>query len=579
MPSMNVGSIEDPGRACTRDQLLVERLNSVFWLLLVALGLYALRDLQLMRPELPQLYLVKLAEIGFLVCVRFALRNPARWKHAMSLSVASVCSLYVMTGVSSALRDDITSTPLAFTALTIGSAALLPWGAKAHLVTIVVAWLMMLVNVRAVTGGIEALFGYPAVALTVAALASLYVARELERHRIAVEERTRALGTREEYFRSLIEDTADIIAVLEVDGTVRYVSPSVTRILGYAADEWIGGNVFAFVHPQDTVEAYRGFRAGLRNEGVGHPIELRVRHRDGSWHVIEAHDNNLLNNPAVAGVVVTARDITERKRAEAELQQAKEAAEAASRAKGEFLANVSHEIRTPMSGIIGMTDIVLETELTSEQREFLETVQRSAHSLLGIINEILDLSKIEAGKLTLEMTDFSLRRTVGETIRLLAERARAKGLELAAALPDDVPDVLTGDPGRLRQILTNLVSNAIKFTERGSVGIEASVEALAPGRACLHFRVMDTGIGIPESKRELIFQAFEQVRESTARSGGTGLGLTISKMLVEMMGGRIWVESEVGRGSTFHFTAWFGASEPVTGAQGYDMAERRRCLG
>lgn len=573
------GSTGYPEQARPRDRLLLERLNSVFWLLLVALGLYALRDLLLMRPELPQLYLVKLAEIAFLVCVRVILKNPARWKQAMPLSVASVCSLYVMTGVSSALRGDIISTPLAFTALTIASAALLPWGAKAHLITIVVAWLMLLVNVHAVTDGVEMLFGYPAVALAVAALASLYVARELERHRIAVEERTRALEMREEYFRSLIEDTADIIAVLEADGRVRYASPSITRILGHSAEEWIGRNVFAFVHPEDAAEACRRFRSGLGRGGMGEPIELRVRCRDGSWRVIEAHENNLLNNPAVAGVVVTARDVTERKRAEAELQKAKEAAETASRAKGEFLANVSHEIRTPMSGIIGMTDIVLETELTAEQREFLETVQRAAHSLLGILNEILDLSKIEAGKLTLEAADFRLRRTVAETVRLLAARARAKGLELHLALADDVPDTVVGDSGRLRQVLTNLVSNAIQFTERGSVTVGASLESAENGRACVHFRVADTGIGIPEDKLEVIFQPFEQVRESPVRSGGTGLGLTITKMLVEMMGGRIWVQSEVGRGSAFHFTAWFGVKEPAKGAERYDMPERPECLG
>ena len=551
----------DRENRCTRDRLIVERLDSAFWFVLVPLGLYAARDLQLMRVELPQLYLIKLAEIAFLVGMRLLLRNPARSKHAVAIAVTSVASLYAMTGVSAALRHDLTSTPLAFTALTIASAALLPWGVRAHLITVVVAWLMMLVNVHAVTGGVEALAGYPAVALTVAALASLYVAHELEKHRIAVDEGTLELRTREEYFRSLIEDTADLIAVLEADGTARYVSPSVTRILGYRADELVGKSVFtSVIDPNAAQAAEHRFREILPEMDPTRAVEFPIRHKDGSWHVIEAHRNNLLANPAVRGVVITARDISERKHAEVELQLAKEAAEAADKAKGEFLANMSHEIRTPMNGIIGMTDIVLETNLTPEQREFLETVRRSADSLLGIINDILDLSKIEAGKLALDVNDFKLRRTLEEAISLLAVRARSKGIDLRLSIAPDVPEALAGDAGRLRQILTNLVSNAIKFTDRGSVAIEVSVAGPARERVCLHFRVIDTGVGIPHDKQDLIFQAFEQVRGSSPRPyGGTGLGLTISKVLVEMMQGRIWVESDPGHGSKFHFTAWFDA--------------------
>jgi PAS domain S-box-containing protein len=291
-------------------------------------------------------------------------------------------------------------------------------------------------------------------------------------------------------------------------------------------------------------------------------LASKVPLRDGSGQVV--------------GLVGISRDITGRKKAEAELKRAMEAAEAANRAKSDFLANISHELRTPLSGILGMTGLALGTGLTAEQREYLDLVRDSATSLLRLINDLLDFSKIEAGKLVLDPHDFSLHDSLRDTMKVLGVQARQKGLHLAYTIASDVPDMLVGDAARLRQVIVNLVGNAVKFTETGEVAVSverASAEYRAPegkdpaggaphpATCALHFTVRDTGIGIPREKQGIVFGAFVQGDGSTSRKyGGTGLGLAISALLVESMHGRLWVESEVGQGSTFHFTVLLGES-------------------
>ena len=293
---------------------------------------------------------------------------------------------------------------------------------------------------------------------------------------------------------------------------------------------------------------------------------------DGTSFPVEYWAHPIRRDGEAVGSVVTFLDITERRRSQAALLEAKEAAEAASRAKSEFVANMSHEIRTPMNGIIGMTALALDTPLTVEQRDYLNLVKSSADGLLRVINDILDFSKIEAGKLELEKTEFKIRDLFRDTLKTPAQRADTKTLDLCARVSPDVPIFLTGDPTRLRQLIVNLVGNAIKFTEHGTIVVSADLEEISGQDIRLRISVSDTGMGIPLDKQQVIFESFAQVDGSTTRRfGGTGLGLTISRQLVELMGGRIWVESELGVGSTFHFTCVLGqGNAPTTNEERVD---------
>jgi two-component system, sensor histidine kinase and response regulator len=372
------------------------------------------------------------------------------------------------------------------------------------------------------------------------------------------QKKNRRLATAEELQR-LFQLALDMLCIGGFDGYFKVVNPAWERVLGYTAEELTSRPWLDFVHPDDIEKT---IHAG---DTLGEGVEVirfqnRYRAKDGSYRWL-----SWMSRPHVEGKMIyaVARDITEGKETQLELERSRIEAEAANRAKSAFLANMSHEIRTPMNSIIGMTDLVLDSKLSSEQRQHLETVRQSAEALLALLDDVLDLSKIEAQKLRIERVEFRLRETVQDVVRMLAFRADPAVLKLSTDIQTETPNNLIGDPNRFRQVLVNLVGNAIKFTTKGQVTVCVRVKTVTAQNVILKCSVTDTGIGIPLDKQKVIFDAFAQADASITRKyGGTGLGLSICNQLIQLMGGQISVQSAPKKGTTFSFELPFGIGPP-----------------
>ena len=397
-----------------------------------------------------------------------------------------------------------------------------------------------------------------------AVIGTFGISRDVTKHKEAED----AVRDSEALYHSLIESLPVHVIRKDLEGRFTFVNRMFCELTGHTFEEIIGKTDYD-LYPKDLAEKYRANDAEVIRTGENFETVEENEADQGRIYarVIKSPLYSAAGDPL--GVQIVFWDITEQKRSELKvleqqksLREARDVAEAANRSKSEFLANMSHEIRTPMNGIIGASELMLKSALDPTQNEYMNMINRSAETLLRILNDILDFSKIEAGKLDLENIPFSLRDSLADTLKLLATRAAEKNLELAYHISDEVPEGLVGDPGRLRQVIMNLIGNAIKFTPEGEVVVGVRVAKRKDDEVLLQFDVTDTGVGIPPAKVKTIFEEFGQADSSTTREyGGTGLGLTITQRLVEMMDGRIWVESEEGRGSSFQFEALFGLQQ------------------
>jgi PAS domain S-box-containing protein len=410
-----------------------------------------------------------------------------------------------------------------------------------------------------------------------AAIMGAFVVAQLRRRSVA----EATLRVSEARYRLLADNSTDMVFQLDLDFVRRYVSPASREILGYSADELIGTKPGDQIHPEDADHVGATYRA-LANGLERASITNRIRHRDGRWIWVEAECRLVRDKDTgiPSAILGSLRDVSARKSIEAEANAARKQAEQAAAAQGQFLATMSHELRTPLNSVLGFADIILDrNDLIPEVRRQVGLIQTAGDFLLTVVNDVLDFSKIEEGKMELVTAAFSLQGLVDNSISVIRDFAAKKNLELTVRADQNIPAYVLGDESRLRQVLLNLLNNAIKFTRSGHVALAVEHQASSPNGEQLRFAISDTGIGIPDDQRNRLFQRFSQVDGSTSREfGGSGLGLAICKRLIELMGGQIGVESKVGEGSTFWFTLTLLATTPSS-AVGLSSPTRAGCKG
>ena len=510
-----------------------------------------------------------LANVAVMALCAAAMLHPRMVRYWRQVALGG-CSFIAINGAYSGL---IIHSPLnqlfAVIVIAVGSAALLPWnGWWQGAMNAVCAITFAITALAASRGDIDSPFWAVLIGAIAVAQATTVFA---ERMRIERRSFERALRENAVKFESVFRYSLDPISIQNLaDLKFIDVNDAFLRASGYSREEVLGHDPFELEMIASNDELSR-VGVALAKHGKAHNVEVRFRKRDGETTptLVSA---SILELGGYDCVLVIMRDIAALKQAEAQIVAASVAAQSATRAKSEFLAGMSHEIRTPMNAMLGMADLLWESRLAPEQREYVRIFRTTGNSMLKLIDDILDLSKVEAGRLTLESAEFDLRESIDNTIEALEIRSREKGLALTCEVDPEVPAVATGDALRLRQILFNIVGNAIKFTECGTVAVRVTPAAAGNAERAIRFAVSDTGIGIPSDRIQQIFEEFTQVDSSTTRKyGGTGLGLAIANRLVHLMGGEIEVESELGRGSTFHFVVPIVSALPV--AAGSSVAE------
>jgi two-component system, sensor histidine kinase and response regulator len=427
-------------------------------------------------------------------------------------------------------------------------------GILAFFITAVIVTLMLFVTYSRV---------YYAAMISFVLIAAVLIAYWLSSPHV-ISQLAQSLQDERERFRAIMDQTLYYFYVIDLQGNFLDMNRAGIETLGFSKEELLSMNFTSLLRDNDVTKSDKTIDSIVKTGYQKEPQEYAIRRKDGSYICIDQISAVIRRDGKPYAIQVVARDITLRRRAEQEILKAKEAAENASRSKSEFLANMSHEIRTPISGILGMTELLYQTDLRGQQREYLDMLKGAGHALLTVINDVLDFSKIEAGRLEINTFDFHLRENLDTIMKTLVINAHQKGLELLCRVSPDVPDHLIGDANRLRQVLINLLGNAIKFTRQGEVSVDVNLADVTVKHAGeerelqLRFAVRDTGIGIPADQQKAIFDAFTQIDGSASRRyGGTGLGLAISTQLVALMGGEISVDSELGKGSVFHFSLPF----------------------